>query len=220
MLNVVGFNNLTRRLQIAIEERQSQETKYVLLKLDETLSTYLSDYLQDKNNILRIISRYFYGKSPFYEDKDNGEKWFLCITGYLYGAKSNSPKKIGILAYRSDDESPSLTGIRTKVFYNQLDQYGINSSPYPMRRQHRNDVAQNIADNIQSYLHSSPNITVNYIKQERKPRSRSPVLLNARPRGGPREGPRGGPREGPRGGPRGAPRKASSGKKSSSKPKA
>jgi hypothetical protein len=167
-MDSLHFYKVVGEFKNQIENRDKKEKKYVLLKLEEPYVSLLSEYLSDKKNILRIINQYNVNKSSFYET--NGENWFLCITGYVFGAKSTGPKKIGLLAYKSDEMNSNLRGIKTKVFYNQLVQYGINSSPYPQRRKHRENVAEYIENEINTYLYSGINNATNYIKSEPKPK--------------------------------------------------
>ena len=137
---------------------ENPNLKYVLLRLDDSNVDKLSNLLKNENTypIEFILKNYNIEK---YIKDSNGDKWVLCITGFKHGAKKDSPRKIGLLAYRYG----SLINFKTMVFY--------DSSTYDFynRKEDRMKDVNYIKSIINTYINTNeygPN--VNYIKPERK----------------------------------------------------
>jgi len=133
--------------------------KYVLLRLNKPGDVdELNDLLQQPNTINYIFMNYHQEKSM---TDDNKDKWSLCITGFKYGRQKDSPRKLGLLAYKSE----YLINFKTMVFY---DSNNINK--YDYTADGKKAVIQYIKASIDNYLRNSTNYnsTVNYIKPEVK----------------------------------------------------
>lgn len=136
---------------------------YVLLRLDDYNVDILNNLLQEKSRIKSILMRHHFEK-PITDS--NEDEWSLCITGFKHGAKKNSPRKIGLLAYRSGYP----IDFKTRVFY---DSDTINILDYT--KEGKEGVVQFIKSSIDNYLKASTNYNsnVNYIKPERKKKNKT-----------------------------------------------
>jgi hypothetical protein len=161
-------NPLTIRTYLSALESQINEDpslKYVLLRLSKENPNEvdeLNDLLQQKNTINYIFMNYHQEKSM---TDDNEDKWSLCITGFKSGAKKDSPRKLGLLAYRSG----YIINFKTRVFY---DSDTINK--YDYTADGKKGVIQYIKASVDNYLENTTNYNsnVNYIKPERKIKSK------------------------------------------------
>jgi hypothetical protein len=152
--------NFLDKLKEQIKTRNVKEQNYVLLKLNESDGNMLSEYLQHKKIISYILLTYNALKSPFHITDDK-EEWYICITGYLAGAKKNSPKKIGLLAYKKVGKGYGHGLIKTKKFFCQTD-IGISSNPY--NKSIRDGIIDGVIYNINEYLGDNKPNENNYIK--------------------------------------------------------
>lgn len=132
--------------------------KYVLLRLDNSNVNKLDKLLQDKSVINYIFNNY-HQESPIVDEE--GNNWSLVITGFKHGAKKNSPRKLGLIAYRSGYP----INFKTMVFY---DSDTINK--YDYSAEGKKGVIQFIESSINKYLENTNNYNsnVNYIKPDRK----------------------------------------------------
>ena len=149
--------------ELEAQINENPNLTYVLLRLDDYNVDQLNNLLQEKSRINSILIRHHYEK-PIIDY--NGDKWSLCITGFKHGAKKNSPRKIGLLAYRSG----YLIDFKTRVFY---DSDTINMFEYTTEE--KKGVVQFIKSSIDNYLKQSTNYNsnVNYIKPERKTKNKT-----------------------------------------------
>ena len=146
-----------------LEDQINKDTslKYVLLRLSKENPNEvdeLNDLLQQKNTINYIFRNYHQEKSIIDDDKN---KWSLCITGFKSGGQKNSPRKLGLLAYKPE----YLINFKTMVFY---DSNSINK--YDYTADGKKGVIQYIKASIDNYLRNTTNYNsnVNYIKPVRK----------------------------------------------------
>jgi hypothetical protein len=141
---------------------ENPNLKYVLLRLDNSDVDELNDLLQNKSVINYIFMNYHQENSI---TDDNKDKWSLCITGFKHGAKKDSPRKLGLLAYRSG----YTINFKTRVFY---DSDTINK--YDYTADGKKGVIQYIKASIDNYLENTTNYNsnVNYIRPERKIKSK------------------------------------------------
>ena len=165
-INIVGFKQtFLNELESQIKTRGIKEQNYVLLKLDEDYGNILNDYLQNRKIISYILMSYNAFKTPFYID-DNKDEWFICITGYLAGAKKNSPKKIGLFAYKKVGNGYGHGLIKTKKFFCQTD-IGISSNPF--NKSIREEIIDGVINNINEYLGNIEPNENNYVKINKRP---------------------------------------------------
>jgi hypothetical protein len=141
---------------------ENPNLKYVLLRLDNSDVDELNDLLQNKSVINYIFMNYHQENSI---TDDNKDKWSLCITGFKHGAKKDSPRKLGLLAYRSG----YIINFKTRVFY---DSDTINK--YDYTADGKKGVIQYIKASVDNYLENTTNYNsnVNYIRPERKIKSK------------------------------------------------
>jgi len=118
----------------------------------------LNDLLQQKNTINYIFRNYHQEKSMT-DDYEN--KWSLCITGFKSGGQKNSPRKLGLLAYKPE----YLINFKTMVFYDSN-----NNSKYDYTDEGKKAIINYIKNSIDNYLRNSTNYNsnVNYIRPEVK----------------------------------------------------
>ena len=132
---------------------------YVILTLhNDNEVNELSNLLTEKNTIKYILNNFHTEK---YIIDDKYDSWSLCITGFKFGAKINSPRKIGLLAYRAN----VLFNFKTFIFYNSESYSKYNTEPIQ-----RDVIVNNIINNVQSYLENNTNFNsnFNYIKPAKK----------------------------------------------------
>ena len=141
---------------------ENLDLTYVLLRLDDSNVNILNKLLQEKSRINYIFNNYHFNE-PITDYK--GNKWSLCITGFKHGAKRNSPRKIGLLAYRSGYP----IDFKTRVFYNS-----DTINKYKYSPDGKKGVVQFIKSSIDNYLKASTNYNsnVNYIRPERKTKNK------------------------------------------------
>ena len=101
----------------------------------------------------------YHQENPIIDNE--GGIWSLCITGFKHGAKKDSPRKLGLFAYRSGYP----INFKTMVFYNS-DFY----NKYDYNEDGKKGVIKYIKASIDIYLKNTTNynINVNYIKPVRK----------------------------------------------------
>jgi hypothetical protein len=162
------MNKKTPLIKTYLDELKNQidensNLTYVLLRLDDSNVDILNNLLQEKSRINYIFNNYHFDK-PITDYK--GNEWSLCITGFKHGAKKNSPRKIGLLAYRSGYP----IDFKTRVFY---DSDTINK--YAYSKEEKEGVVQFITSSINKYLENTTNYNsnVNYIKPIRKIKSKT-----------------------------------------------
>ena len=162
------MNKKTPLIKTYLDELKNQidensNLTYVLLRLDDSNVDILNNLLQEKSRINYIFNNYHLEKPIIDSD---GDYWSLCITGFKHGAKKNSPRKIGLLAYRSGYP----IDFKTRVFYNS-----DTINKYAYSKEKKEGVVQFILSSIENYLENTTNYNsnVNYIKPERKIKSKT-----------------------------------------------
>jgi len=111
MSNQVKLLNFIKKLTTEIDNDEKNRT-YILLTLNEASDVNnLSNLLQKKFALKYILD--MFNKDKAYKDKKDNY-WSLCITGFKYGAEKNSPRKIGLLAYKYGQ----TFNFKSAIFYN------------------------------------------------------------------------------------------------------
>ena len=110
---------------------------------------------------------------PFYVDinkqrnpytRENGlfivpdKSWYLIITGFKYGARKNSPRKLGLIAY--DPSYPNPPDFLTNIFYNS---YLFDDMMYHNLGFHINNIIMNENYYLQNN-HDNDYVPYNYIR--------------------------------------------------------
>lgn len=140
---------------------KDSDLNYVLLNLDNTNADILNYLLQDEAIIKYILKTYH--KDTLFVDNNNNS-WSLCITGFKHGAKKNSPRKLGLLAYNLNPIIKSK--FKTKIIYNSFEynKYGYITNA----KSYHNEKLKKVIDDINKYLNENSEPNVNYIKSEKK----------------------------------------------------
>ena len=137
---------------------ENSDLTYVILNLEDSNVDELSNLLTKKATINYIMKLVNYEEPMI--DK-NGDKWGLMISGFKHGAKKNSPRKIGLVAYK---QGPKFI-FKSKPFY-----YSSFYSKYQSTRENKERIVVSILLLINDYLKNSTNYneSTNYIKHEKK----------------------------------------------------
>jgi hypothetical protein len=185
-----NFSIIEQLMNLIILEVRSkysdEKINWVVLDLSETDVNLLSNELQDTKNIINIISEWF--KRNWLTLTQNTTDWSLQITGFKYGRKKNSPRKIGLTAIRGN------ASFKSPVFYNDKKinkkineelKKRMNEENYLFGNFYNNkknkiletiiaEEAERIHDDIQRYLNEPDYLSSNnFIRNERPKRSKS-----------------------------------------------
>ena len=154
---------------------------YVIYQLDNDNNVNeLSELLENPYIVNYIINRTY--EQPFYINtnkqgnpytRENGlfvvpdKTWWLMITGFKYGAKKNSPRKLGLVAYDPYYQNPP--NFITNIFY---DSFIFNSMMYHNLGFNINNIV--MIENY--YLQNNHNdyVPFNYIKEIVPKKKKSP----------------------------------------------
>jgi hypothetical protein len=141
---------------------------YVLLRLDNDDVDELTDILREKS-VINYILMNIHQENPIIDEY--GDSWSLCITGFKHGARKNSPRKLGLLAYRER----YLFDFKTMIFYNSE-----TYNKYDYTSESKKGVINYIISNIDQYLENTTNYNsnVNYVKPEKKVKEVKKVKKN------------------------------------------
>jgi hypothetical protein len=147
--------------------------QYVILNLDNPEEvTELTDILLSKTAMQYIIKNYSSRKNII---DNNGEEWALCISGFKYGARKESKREIGLLAYRIGLILAGKNGLYTtdkKLFRTHFfhDSNLIDVETMEFKK----DYHEIVLNYMKTYCdHKDVHEDLNYIKEEketRKPR--------------------------------------------------
>lgn len=100
------ITDIKEYINILIKQiKKSTNLNYVILNLDGDYVNDLTRSLLDESNIFYLIRTYL--KNRWIDDKldiDDEDRtnhhWSLCITGFKHGAKKDSPRQLGLFAYK------------------------------------------------------------------------------------------------------------------------
>lgn len=117
MNNINKFNHFEEMLTQQIEKFAN--SSYVILKLHNKKEVEeLSELLQKKNIIKHIIKNF---NRNFTIEDSKGNSWYLCISGFKYGAKKDSPRKLGLIAIKLNyDLDVFLKKFKTRLLYTSI----------------------------------------------------------------------------------------------------
>jgi len=85
--------------------KKSKNLNYVILNLDGDYVNDLTRSLLDETNIFYIVKllskkRWIDDRLDIEDEDRTNHRWSLCITGFKYGAKKDSPRHLGLFAYK------------------------------------------------------------------------------------------------------------------------
>jgi hypothetical protein len=154
MTNINKFNYFEGILRNQIEKYTN--SSYVILKLHEKKEVEELSELLQKKNIIKYIIEKFNRNSIIKDSKRN--MWYLCISGFKYGAKKDSPRKLGLIAIKLNYHIDNfLKKFKTRLLYTSIlfDKPGDNIDY----------ISKHIKHAIESYLKSETkyNEETNYI---------------------------------------------------------
>lgn len=153
--NITKINYYLTKLKNQINE--NTDLVYVLLRLDMSEANELNDILQHKSVINYILMNIHQEKSIIDE---HGDMWRLCISGFKYGAKKNSPRKIGLIAYRDGYLEWFNNNFLSAIFYNSE-----SYNKYNYSKEGKEGVIEYITSDIKKYLENNTKYnSLNYIK--------------------------------------------------------
>ena len=145
---------------------------YVIYKLDNPNNVNELSKLLENPYIVNYIINITY-QQPFYIDinkesnpytRENGlfivpkKTWFLMITGFKYGARKNSPRRLGLVAYDPYYNNPP--NFVTNIFYNS---FLFDDLMYYNLGFHINNII--ITENYYLQNNNNEYVPFNYIKE-------------------------------------------------------
>lgn len=155
---------------------------YVIYHLDNDYDVNgLSELLENPYIVNYIINITY--QQPFYTDiniKNNSyinqtgtvvypsKEWYLMITGFKYGARKNSQRKLGLVAYDPYHQNPP--NFISYIFY---DSFSFNNIMYYNLGFHINNIVMNENYYLQNY-HDNVYVPYNYIKETAPKKKKSP----------------------------------------------
>ena len=128
------------------------------MNLEDSNVDELSNLLT-KEQTIKYIMKFVNYEEPMMDK--NGNKWALMISGFKHGAKKNSSRKIGLVAYKQGYKFD----FKSKPFY-----FSDYYYKYQMTEKGRKEMVLSILYLINNYLENSTNYneSTNYIKPEKK----------------------------------------------------
>ena len=129
----------------------------------------LSELLENPYIVNYIINISY--QQPFYRRQDTpyinetgllivpDKTWYLMITGFKYGARKNSPRKLGLVVYDPFHQNPP--NFISNIFY---DSFSFNSMMYANLGFHINNIVMNENYYLQNY-NDNVYVPYNYIKE-------------------------------------------------------
>jgi hypothetical protein len=137
---------------------KNSDLTYVILNLEDSNVDELSNLLT-KEQTIKYIMKFVNYEEPMMDK--NGNKWALMISGFKHGAKKNSPRKIGLVAYKQGYKFY----FKSKPFY-----HSSIYSKYQSTKENKERIVVYILLLIKDYLKNSTNYneSTNYIKPEKK----------------------------------------------------
>jgi len=151
-----------KELRDQIDGRVDNTDTYVILRLNDYNNVNnLTNILSSEKNLKYILKKL--NTSSFYDEPVQINNiytkivnWNLLITGFKYGAKKNSSRQLGLLAYNTKNP-PSSNKFKTKIFYDS----GIKYSG------HVNKMIQKIIKEMMNYLNNNNyNVSSNYLNND------------------------------------------------------
>ncbi len=117
MNNIGKFNYFE---EILIEQIEKYiNSNYVILKLENKKEVEELSELLQKKNIIKYIIKTFNRDSMIQDSK--GNFWYLSISGFKYGAKKDSPRKLGLIAIKLNyDLDIFLKKFKTRLLYTSI----------------------------------------------------------------------------------------------------
>jgi hypothetical protein len=164
---IVKINYYLKLLKKQIKEIPKKYLWRVLEINDENKVEELSTLLSSPR-LLKYIIFIMNTKKGIFMKKD-GVEWYLRISGYKYGAKENSPRKLGLLAY-----TKSAKNFKSYYFYDsRLEEKLIKKIPTEYSKMNRSKYIVN--DQIKYIKNNSYEQNKNYIKSVVETKSNSSV---------------------------------------------
>ena len=164
----MSIQNRDLSYYLSLFENQIEYTEkdsYVILNLEKKDVDRLSDILYNPYYINDIINMTY--KNPFYIDQSRRNEdgypknWWLMITGFKHGARKNSPRKLGLVAY--DPNYLTRDYIITNVFYDSY-VYSLDPNKYIDLNYDINFIRQNEFYYLSNYPEYNE---LNYIKENK-----------------------------------------------------